>query len=152
MGCMVPVSLLANMIEASTVSFLIESLNMSRSTTPYLSTERYVTSNPSCSSKNLHVSSTAECSVFDVITCLPFSRFARATPFIAKLSLSVPPDVNTMSTDSVPIVLAITSLEDSTALSAAWPLECTLDALPYSSLKYGIMASSTSLRTCVVAL
>lgn len=75
-----------------------------------------------------------------------------AMPFIAKLSDSVPPDVKTISEASVPIALPIVSLEDSTALRADWPFEWTLEALPYSSEKYGIMASSTSLRRGVVAL
>ncbi len=66
--------------------------------------------------------------------CLPLFWYEYATPFIAKLSASVPPETNIISTGSVPSASPITVLAFSIAIFADCPFEYIPDALPYSCL------------------
>ena len=134
----------------SIVSGLIAFCNSSKLMIPSLSTERYVTSNP-CFCKLSHVFITAGCSMQDVIICFPLSARAYAMPLIAQLSLSVPPDVKYISLGFAPIALAIFSLASSTALLASLPQKCWEEALPKTSVKYGVISLSTSGSVYVVA-
>ena len=83
---------------------------------------------------------------------LPFSRYISATPLMARLSLSVAPEVKMISFAVAPISLAICSracLDGFFRLPAEWWLR--LAALPNFSVKYGIIASSTRGSIGVVA-
>src|SRR5688500_5341137 len=83
---------------------------------------------------------------------LPFSRYISATPLMARLMDSVPPEVNTISLGSrAPISLAIWARAVSTPLSASQPKEwLRLAGCPNFSVKYGIIASTTLGSTGVV--
>ena len=83
--------------------------------------------------------------------CFPLFWFANATPLKAQLSLSLPHDVKKISSGFAPKQAAIVSLEASRAFLLFLPKEYTLEALPYSSRKYGSIASKTSFLTGVVA-
>src|SRR5688572_13377862 len=76
---------------------------------------------------------------------LPFSRYISATPLMARLIDSVPPEVNTISFGSrAPTSLAICARAVSTPLSASQPKEwLRLAGWPNFSVKYGIIASTT---------
>ncbi len=82
----------------------------------------------------------------------PSSRFAKATPLIARLSASEPPPVNTTLRAVHPSAWATTRRAASTASRAVPPRPWMLDGLPYSSSRNGRIASSTSGSTGVVAL
>ncbi len=87
-------------------------------------------------SRCLQVSSTALCSVTAVMMWLPFSRYISATPLIARLSLSVAPEVKMISFAVAPISFAIRSRDSSTASSATHPKGwLRLAALPNFSVK-----------------
>jgi hypothetical protein len=93
------------------------------------------------------------CSVAQVMTWLPFWRQASAAPLRARLLLSVAPLVQTISRAEEPMRRATCSRAASTAASARQPKACVLlAALPYSLVRYGIIASSTRGSTGVVAL
>src|SRR5205814_10472059 len=72
-------------------------------------------------------------------------------PFPARLSDSVPPEVNTTSRGRHPSTPATCRRAFSSPWWAARPQACTLEGLPYFSVKYGSMASSTTGSTPVVA-
>ena len=55
----------------------------------------------------------------DVIICLPFAAYASATPLIAKLSPSQPPDVKIISFGLAPNFAAISALAFSSAFFAS---------------------------------
>jgi hypothetical protein len=101
-GWIVPISLLACISDTSAVSGRIAARSASRSTRPRPSTPSTVTSQPSCS-RYFIGSSTALCSVAQVIRCLPLSRYMRAAPRIARLFDSVAPEVNTISRPLAPM-------------------------------------------------
>ncbi len=122
MGSMVPISLFACIIEIRIVLSVIAFLTSPGLTIPYSSTGRYVTLNP-CVSRNLQGSITAWCSIAEVIIWLPFFLFASATPFIAKLSDSVPPLVKTISSFLAPTRFATLSLACSIASFDSLPNE-----------------------------
>src|SRR5205085_8095149 len=83
---------------------------------------------------------------------LPFSRYISATPLMARLSLSVAPEVKMISLVVAPTSLAMRSRAISVASSAAQPNEwLRLAELPNSPLKYGNISSSTRGSTGVVA-
>jgi hypothetical protein len=77
---------------------------------------------------------------------------ASATPRIAKLSDSVPPLVNTISSGSLLMSAATDERAWSSAAFACWPKVCTLDALPNRSRVAAVTASTTSGASGVVAL
>jgi hypothetical protein len=70
----------------------------------------------------------------------------------AVLSLSVPQEVNTISSGTAFKRFAICSLALLICLPTCPPKLCMLEAFPYISLKKGSIASTTSGATCVVAL
>lgn len=72
-------------------------------------------------------------------------------PFIAQLSLSVPPEVKKISSGKAPIQFAIVSLAFDNAFFADRLKEYKLDAFPYSSVRKGIIASRASGASFVVA-
>ncbi len=80
------------------------------------------------------------------------SLAAKNTPKSAQLSASVPPDVKTTSVGSHPMSMATFSRAASTASRAAAPAQCALDGLPNSSVRHGVMASTTSGASGVEAL
>jgi hypothetical protein len=129
-------------------------------TRPRRSTPSRVISQPSRSSR-LQVSSTDLCSVTWVTTWRPASRYASATPLIARLFASVAPAVKTTSREppvdsssrSAPRRPATALRARLTARSAAQPNGwALLAALPKTSEKYGRMASNTRGSIGVVAL
>src|SRR5437660_11854553 len=83
---------------------------------------------------------------------LPFSLYISATPLMARLLLSVAPEVKMISLLVAPISLAMRSRAVSTASSASQPKAwLRLAALPNLSAKYGIISSSTRGATGEVA-
>ena len=126
----------------------------SGSTTPIASTGRYVTCASPCFSSRRQGSRTARCSVTVVTMWSPFSRYISTTPLIARLSASVPPEVQTSSLGSrAPISRASCSRARSMPPSASQPKEwLRLPGCPNFSVKYGIIASSTRGSTGVVEL
>jgi hypothetical protein len=82
----------------------------------------------------------------------PVARAQRAAPVIARLSDSVPPLVKYSSPGSAPMHAAITPRAFSSADFASRPYECTEEALPNMSEKYGSMASRTRGSRGVVAV
>ena len=76
-GSMVPISLLAYMMEMRMVLSVIAFSSSAGSTRPYWSTGRYVTVKPSFS-RYSQVWRTAWCSIFEVMIWLPFFRFAQS--------------------------------------------------------------------------
>ena len=96
---------------------------------------------------------TAGCSMGDVITCRrPRAAATSARPRIARLSPSVPPDVNTISSPVAPKNRATCPRARSTASRARRPAAWTLDGLPSNSTDARVIASATSGRTGLVAL
>src|SRR6478736_553106 len=79
------------------------------------------------------------------------SAAAIAMPLIARLLASVPPLVKTMSPARSPSIRATRARASDSASAAASPTVWWLDGLPYQRVRYGIIASSTSGRTGVVA-
>lgn len=100
-GCRTPVSLLACMIVTSAVSGPSAAMTWSTATRPSASTPARVTRNPWRSSQS-HGAATAGCSMTEV-TMWRRSGRASATPRIARLFDSVPPEVKTISSGSLPI-------------------------------------------------
>src|SRR5688500_4123857 len=72
-------------------------------------------------------------------------------PLTARLSASVPPDVNVTSPGLQPSTWATVSRATSSAVEAEPPSEWWLEGLPNSPVRKGHMASSPSRRTGVVA-
>ena len=89
-------------------------------------------------------SSTDECSTAVVTTWPP-------TPKIARLSASVPPLVKIISAGAAPRSFATVSRARSTAASARCPARWIDDGLAKSTLKYGVMRSSTRGSSGVLA-
>ena len=83
---------------------------------------------------------------------LPRRVDAWATPLMARLFDSVAPEVKTISRACAPRAAATCSRARSTASLASQPKRCEmLAALPYSSVKYGSIASTTRGSVGVVA-
>jgi len=82
---------------------------------------------------------------------LPFFSKAPATPKIALLSDSDPPEVKTISSGLAPKKLAKTSRESSNAFLTSCPNPWILEALPNFSKKYGYIAFKTKGSQGVVA-
>lgn len=75
---------------------------------------------------------------------LPFaSRYGRS-PANTRLFASLPPEVKMIWSGSQPINLATRCLASATALAARLPSPYIAPAFPYSSLRYGNIASKTS--------
>ena len=77
---------------------------------------------------------------------------APATPLTARLSDSVPPEVNTISSGVTPRKPAMLSRATSMPSRASRPKPWMLEALPKRSEKYGSIAARTSGWTGVEAL
>jgi hypothetical protein len=82
----------------------------------------------------------------------PVASAASAAPRMAKLSLSVPPLVRTISDGSALISPATAERASSIAALACWPNAWTLDALPKRSRVAAQTASAASGDRGVVAL
>src|SRR5437867_4445655 len=147
----VPISLFASMTEIRIVLSVSACRIASTSTRPSGRTGTYVTSKP-CRSRRLQTSRLARCSMAVVTMWLPFSRYISATPLIARLIDSVPPEVKITSLGSrAPMSFASCSRARSTAFSASQPKEWfRLAGWPNFSVKYGIIASTTRGSTGVV--
>src|SRR5947207_3819025 len=147
----VPISLFANITEIRIVLSVTALRTVSTSTRPSGCTGTYATSKP-CRSSRLHTSSPARCSITVVTMWLPFSRYISATPLMARLMDSVPPDVKTSSFASrAPIRRASCARASSTAASASQPNGwLRLAGWPNFSVKYGSIASTTRGSTGVV--
>ena len=94
--------------------------------------------------------STASCSIGVVTMCRPRGE-AMAMPLTARLSASVPPEVNTTSEARPPSQDATVARASASARAADSPTPWWLDGLPKSPVRYGHIASSTSRRTAEVA-
>ena len=142
----------ASMRETRIVRSVKAARNSAGKIRPNRSTGRYVTSKPSfCRASQ--VSMTARCSVWPVTMWLPFWRYIRAAPRIARSSDSVAPDVNTISLSAAFIAAATWCRASSTAASASHPKTWLREAaFPNVSVKYGSMASRTAGSSGVVAL
>src|SRR6185369_2846636 len=151
MSWIVPISLFAYITEIRIVLSVSAWRIASSSTRPSGRTGTYVTSKP-WRSRRLQTSRLARCSIAVVTMWLPFSRYISATPFIARLIDSVPPEVKTSSLGSrAPMIFPICSRARSTAFSASQPNEwLRLAGWPNFSVKYGIIASTTRGSTGVV--
>ena len=135
-GWTVPTSLLAHITDTSATesgSRSIEARSASRSRRPRSSTGSSSTSAPSCSASQCTASRTAWCSTAVVRTrvrrgssCLR----AQKIPLSARLSDSVPPEVNTTSPGRQLSARAMVSRDSSTTRRAARPDACSADALP----------------------
>ena len=150
-GWIVPSSLFASITDTSAVSGRIAAATSSARTRPLLSALTYVTSKPS-RSRALALFKTAWCSILSVTICffpLPASRCA--VPFIAQLSLSVPPEVKYISAGSAFMPFAKTPRAFSTALCALRPSLYRVEALPYSLSIKGFIASNAASDKRVVA-
>ncbi len=75
-----------------------------------------------------------------------------ATPRIARLFASVPPEVNTTSSVSAPTSAATWARARSTAARARRPSTCPLDGLPQQVSRASVITATTSGSTGVVAL
>jgi hypothetical protein len=95
---------------------------------------------------------TAGCSTAEVIMCFPAFPFRYAIPLIARLSLSVPELVNTISSGWHPKNAAIPCRASSTAFRTPRPAQWMLDGFPNISERNGAIAPFTSGWTGVVAL
>ena len=98
-------------------------------------------------------SSTAACSIAEHTAPMVSPDLARSAsvPRTARLSDSVPPDVNTISVGSAPSTCATRSRASSTATRASRAIRCEPEALPKRSAANGAIASITSGRTGDVA-
>ena len=104
MGCSTPVSLLAAMIDTSTVSGVSAFASAVGSIRPSWSTGRYLTWTPCSRCSARQVSKTAGCSLAWVMICAGAARsWAKAAPRMARLLASDPLAVNTISAGSAPI-------------------------------------------------
>ena len=73
------------------------------------------------------------------------------TPFIAQLSLSVPPEVKKISSGEAPIHSAIISRDSFIAFLGILEKAYGCDGFPYSSRRNGFIASKASISSFVVA-
>ena len=84
--------------------------------------------------------------------CLPLLRSRRAVPKMARLLLSVPPEVKMISLGLARKKLATRSRASSRQALARRPIWWTLEGLPQISFQYGCMALLTAGSSGVVAL
>ena len=148
-GWIAPVSLLASISVASRVRSSNAAAISPASARPWASTAGRLTRAPSASSRAIG-SATAGCSMGEETRC-PEHGSDPASPKIARLLASVPPDVKITSSGSAPRILATVSFAASHARRARRPAACRLSALP-AARRWGRMASSTSGSSGVVAL
>ncbi len=150
-----PISLLAHMTLATATSVPSPSASASASavTAPVGSTSSQVTSAPSCSTSHSTLSRTAWCSAGLTTTRVRRgspSRRAQNMPLTARLSLSVPPPVNSTSEGRAPRAAASRSRDCSAVRRASRPLACSDDALP-TRASCSVIAATASGSIGVVA-
>ena len=140
------------MTETSAVSSVRASASRSGLTTPRSSTPTKATDR-SFPSSAFSVRRTASCSIAPATRRRrPAPAAASATPRMARLFDSEPPDVNTISVGSAPIKPATADRASSRAVLASCPYAWTLDGLPKTSRRARAIASATGGATGVVAL
>src|SRR5690606_10370672 len=144
MSLIFPISLLECIMDIRKVLSVTASLILPGEILPLDSGSMYVISKPNLSERYIIVSRTAICSMEEVIMWfLPEFRCDKAIPLSAKLLDSVPPEVKKISLGLAPMNAAIMSLESSRATLAGFPRAWMDDALPYFSVKYGIISATT---------
>ena len=121
----------------------------STSTRPSPSTERRVVLMPAASSRSSEPK-TAECSIALETTCAGRGA-ACITPAIARLSDSVPPDVNVISLAATPRDVATRCRASSSSARALRPSACNELGLKSLSASMARIASAASARSGVVA-
>src|SRR5918993_804572 len=99
------------------------------STRPSPSTGARSSCAPASAAAQAAASSTAWCSTAEQTRCRASGARARTVPLTARLSASVPPEVNTTSPGAAPTRAATCSRAVSTAALAARPWPCWLDGL-----------------------
>ena len=151
MGFITPVSLFTCMTLTSVVLSLSAFLSCSVSILPSVSASIYITSKSSFSSCR-NASSTDGCSVFEVITRMPIFLRARATPNIAVLLASVPPEVKSKPFASTPNFCAIVLRAASMSFSVSKPKPWSEDGLPKCSPALTIACIAFSDGLVVAAL
>ena len=155
-GCTVPTSLLAHITLTSATdagSASIAARTVSGRTRPWGSTSSHETTAPSAPTRKSTQSRTAWCS-----TALTSRRTRRGSasrrawnrPLIARLSDSVPPEVNSTSDGRAPSARPIDSRDSSTTRRARRPEVCSEEGLPTTAIS-AVIASMTSGSTGVVA-
>ena len=152
-GLITPVSLLTCMTATSATSSEIISANASRLIIPFCRTGISSTTKPFSSAPRYADSKTALCSVEATkIRFLPRKTVGN-TPLIPRLIASVDPEVKMMDAARAPTKSATCPRAISIFSNAAIPKACwALEALPKLWENRGIMTSSTSGSTGVVAL
>ncbi len=149
---MVPVSWFAACTETRIVSGRSAATTFSADTRPVNEQGTRVTAKPRVSSSQRHESSTGRFSTAVVTTCRPRAPYASATPLIARLSASVPPEVKTISRGSTRSRSATWARAASTAASASQPSRwLRLAGWPKRSDSQGRIASTTRGSAGVVA-
>ena len=149
-GLTVPTSLLAHMTDTSaTLSGARSSAARSTvgGTRPSASTGSSSSSAPSRACSHSAESSTAWCSSAETSTRVrrgSAARRAQYRPLTARLSLSVPPVVNTTSDGRAPTDAAIRSRASSTSRRARRPAVCSDDALPVRASAAAMAATASS--------
>ncbi len=132
------------------MSFVMAFLTSSGEMNPSLSGLSRVIWNPSFLSW-FNGSKIEECSISVETMWRPLSLLALANPRIARLLLSVPPEVKIISDSRQFKICAVDFLTRSVAIRAFFPLVCCDAGLPYSSAKYGVMDFRASGSSAVVA-
>ena len=151
MGWMAPVSLLTCMQETSAVFSSITSSAAARSTTPRWSIGSTRTSMPSFSTRRI-VSLTAGCSIALHTKFAPPPCSVSANPRIARLSLSVPPEVKRISSSCAPSCAAMRFRQARISRSTSTAGLYAADGLKYVSRMHALITSMTLSNGRVVAL
>ncbi len=130
-GCRVPTSLLTHITDTTAGPAARAASSASSRTTPLPSTGRTSSSPPSRATA-WAAASTALCSVAHTAARIrrPAARAASAPPITARLSASVPPEVNTTWLGSAPTAAATLRRASSRPARAARPNRWALDGLP----------------------
>ncbi len=123
----------------------------SGSTRPRPSTGARSTRAPASASAQAAASSTAWCSTAEQTRCRSSGGRASTVPLTARLSASVPPEVNTTSAGAAPTRAATCSRAVSTAARAARPWPCWLDGLAAGRSSSGSIAARASGRNGALA-
>src|SRR6266545_1974330 len=151
-GCAVPTSLLAAITATSAVRpGRSTAASPSSSTLPAWSTGARSRLAPASATAHSAAWSTAWCSTAEATSWRPPGSRASTVPLTARLSASVPPEVNTTWEGAAPTRAATCSLAVSTAARAARPGPCWLDGLADGRSRSGSMAASASGRSGALA-
>ena len=137
-GCSEPTSLLTHITDTTAGLRASAASSASRRSAPLASTGRMISSPPSvatvCAAARI-----ALCSMAETATRRgrPRAAAANADPMMARLSASVPPEVNTTCVGSHPTASAMSRRACSRPARAARPKRWELDGLPKISPRYG---------------